>query len=277
MDLILGYAAQQDDIRVVFLNGSRVNPNVKKDHLRDYDVIYFARDVLPFRRSPALVRFFGEPLIVQLPDDMGSPPPADDGTYQYLMQFMDGTRIDLGIEPLSHIAACLEDSLTVVLLDKDGLVGNIAPPSDRSYLPEEPKRKEFDDCCNEFWWLNPYVAKGLLRDQLPYVKHVLEGEMRAELMKMVTWHIGVQNGFSVSTGMFGKYLKSHLEPELWRSLERTYSSHRFEDIWASLFEMGGLFRTTGRSVAKSFAFTYPEEDDMRVSAFVRKMKARPTL
>ena len=47
--LILGFAQADDRIRVVVMNGSRVNPNVEKDIFQDYDIRYFVTEVEPFR------------------------------------------------------------------------------------------------------------------------------------------------------------------------------------------------------------------------------------
>ena len=48
-DLILNVARNDDDIRAVIMNGSRVNPNVKKDPFQDFDIVYFVRDVEPYK------------------------------------------------------------------------------------------------------------------------------------------------------------------------------------------------------------------------------------
>jgi aminoglycoside 6-adenylyltransferase len=75
------------------------------------------------------------------------------------MQFLDGNRIDLSFYALEQVNLIIKDSLSLVLLDKDNLIGELPPPSEAGYLPQKPSAKSFDDCCNEFWWLNPYVAK----------------------------------------------------------------------------------------------------------------------
>ncbi|NTU65427.1 MAG: aminoglycoside 6-adenylyltransferase, partial [Chloroflexi bacterium] len=178
LDLILTYAREHDEVRAVVMNGSRVNPNAKKDPFQDYDIVYYVRDVEPFRRNLDVVKYFGEIMILQTPEDMADPPPEGDGHYAYLMQFMDGNRIDLSFDALHQTDVTLKDSLSLVLLDKDNLLGELPPPSDAGYLPRPPTAKAFDDCCNEFWWLNPYVAKGLWRDELTYAKYMFDTHMR---------------------------------------------------------------------------------------------------
>src|SRR5512147_1261367 len=95
LDLILKIAEENDDIRAVIMNGSRTNPNAKKDPFKDFDIVYVVQDVEPYRRNHNFISQFGELMILQTPEDMADPPPENDGHYAYLMQFLDGNRIDL--------------------------------------------------------------------------------------------------------------------------------------------------------------------------------------
>ena len=275
LDLILQFARERDDIRAVVMNGSRVNPNAKKDPFQDYDIACYVTDVTPFRGDPQIPPYFGELMILQTPEDMGDPEPEDEGWYSYLMQFMDGNRIDLSFHPLERIAQIPEDSLSLVLLDKDQRIAPLPPPSDRSYLPEKPTAKAFDDCCNEFWWVSVYAAKGLWRGELTYAHSMLDSFMREQLMEMLAWYFGVNTGFQKSPGKLGKYLKTGLNDEVWHQVERTYADAEPEHIWQALFTMGNLFRQTGQAVAAAFCFDYPEGDDKRVSDFLRRIHDLP--
>ncbi|HAL15935.1 MAG TPA: aminoglycoside adenylyltransferase [Anaerolineaceae bacterium] len=275
LGLILEFARNQDDIRAVVMNGSRVNPNAKKDPFQDYDIACYVTDVAPFRGDLRTLHFFGELMILQTPEDMGDPEPNDDGSYAYLMQFMDGNRIDLSFHSLECISHIPQDSLSLVLLDKDKRIAPLPTPSDRSYLPVKPSAKAFADCCNEFWWVTPYAAKGLWRDELIYAHTVIDTLMRGELIKMLTWYFGVQTGFQKPAGKFGKYLKAGLDNDLWQQLERTYADANPENTWQALFAMGSLFRRAAQRVAEAFGFTYPEQDDERVCAFIRRIRDLP--
>ena len=273
--LILKFAVDNDDVRAVIMNGSRVNPNVPKDLFQDYDIIYLVTNVEPYKRNPEVVSYFGDIMILQTPDDMGDPPPEKHGGYAYLMQFLDGNRIDLSFFPLNDAQRRVEDTLSVVLLDKDNLIGPLPPPSDLGYLPKKPTAKAFEDCCNEFWWLAPYVAKGLWRDELTYAKYMLDTAVREQLMKMLVWYFGTKTDFQRSPGKLGKYLKGQIEDDLWALLESTYSDSLPQNIWGALFAMGNLFRKVAQAVASSFGFVYPEQDDRNVSDYIRRIKDLP--
>ena len=270
MALILGFARDRDDVRAVVMTGSRTNSAAKRDRFQDYDITYVVEDLAPYRRNQRIPAYFGDIMILQNPDDMGDAT-ADKTSYAYLMQFMDGNRIDLTFRPVSDVGSILADSLSLVLLDKDRRF-ELPPPTLQSYLPTKPTAKQFADCCNEFWWLNPYVAKGLYRDQIPYAKAILDELLRTQLRQMLTWYLGVTTNFQVSVGLAGKHIKSQLPDDLWRLMERTYSDVRPNNIWEALFAMDELFGTAARAVARAFGFAYCEREEAAISLFTRQIR-----
>ncbi len=211
MSLILNVAKTDNRIRVVFLNGSRANPNAKKDILQDYDIVYVVREKESFLYDHNWIDIFGERLILQIPEEMilGNEEKDNEAAksvaFPYLMLFEDGNRIDLTLLPIEELENEFElDSLSVLLMDKDNLFPDFPTSSDLDYLIRKPTEKEFLDCCNEIWWVSAYVAKGLWRGQILYAKDMLEYPVRAMFMKMIEWHIGTQTNFLVSFGKSGK-------------------------------------------------------------------------
>jgi len=274
-DLILSTARNDERIRAVILNGSRANLNAPRDIFQDFDVIYLVTEFEPFVNNMEWIRRFGEIMILQMPDQMEDPPPESKISFGYLMQFTDGNRIDLCIFPLAMLSEFEADKLSQVLLDKDGILPEFLPANESDYLPTPPTPKQFADCCNEFWWVSPYVAKGLWRGELPYAKFMLDQILREQLMKMANWHVGQKTNFTKNPGKFGKYLKQYLELELWTMLLDTYSDASYAHTWESLFTMGDLFRTMAIQVGNTFGYEYPSGDDERVSAYLRHVRFLP--
>ncbi|MEW6031126.1 MAG: aminoglycoside 6-adenylyltransferase [Chloroflexota bacterium] len=275
LDLIVNTAKRDDRIRAVIMNGSRANPNARRDFFQDFDIVYLVTDVAPFWHNLEWIRRFGEIMILQLPEDMRDPPPSNDGGFSYLMQFTDGNRLDLGIYPLEKLDERTQDSLSLLLLDKDGIVKPFDPPSESGYLTKPPTAKAFFDCCNEFWWCCPYVAKGLWREEILYAKSMLDEVVREQLMKMLRWHIGVKTQFTRNPGKLGKYFKQYLEPELWELLQKTYADASYDNTWEAMFTMCSLFRRVALPVAEHFGFDYPHSDDQRVSAHLEHVRSLP--
>ena len=274
LNLILAFANRDENIRAMVLNGSRANPNATPDPFQDFDIACLVRDVHPYLRNWDIVRFFGEPMIVHLPEDMNRPLSSGEDHYSYLMQFMDGNRIDLGFFPPHQWDHPIKDSLAKVLFDKDGLLKNISESSERDYLSKPPTENNFQDCCNEFWWVSPYVAKGLWRGELIYAQSLLE-VVREELLKMMGWYFGIKTDFKMSPGKLGKNFKNVFDPALMSEIEQTYADADLENIWQSLFATGNLFRAIAHEVANNLGFKYPQRDDDRVSAHLRHVKELP--
>jgi aminoglycoside 6-adenylyltransferase len=274
-ELILTTARQDERIRAVILNGSRANPHAKRDILQDFDIVYIVTELNSFLNDPHWIDRFGKRIILQLPDEMDDPDCKIREHFAYLMQFMDGNRIDLTLICQSAYATQRKDSLSVLLLDKDGGMPAFPPPDENDYLPRPPGARDFFNCCNEFWWVSPYVAKGLWREELPYAKSMLECVLRQQLTKMLTWYIGVQTHFEVNPGKEGKYFKQYLEPEQWSMLEGTYANADYEATWQALLKMAALFRNTASSVAQHFSFEYLYTDDQRVTEYLDYLHSLP--
>ncbi|MGH0427862.1 aminoglycoside 6-adenylyltransferase [Bacillus hominis] len=276
LDLIINTAKEDERIRAVIMNGSRVNPNVKKDCFQDYDIIYVVKEVQPFTSNHNWIHRFGEIMIVQMPEEMSLLPAEEDGKFPYLMQFMDGNRIDLTLVPVDLINTFVgQDSLSKLLLDKDNCIEELPPASDKDYLIKKPTEKEFLDCCNEFWWCSTNVAKGLWREELSYVKGMLDGPVRDMLIVMLEWHVGMKTDFTVNTGKFGKHFEQYIDKDMWEQFKQIFSNAEYESIWESFFVMGDLFREVANEIANTYGYRYPQDDDDKVSSYLKHVRKLP--
>ncbi|HDX9610787.1 TPA: aminoglycoside 6-adenylyltransferase [Bacillus toyonensis] len=276
LDLIINTAKEDERIRAVIMNGSRVNPNVKRDCFQDYDIMYVVKDMQSFTSNHNWIHRFGEIMIVQMPEEMSLLPADEDGKFPYLMQFIDGNRIDLTLVPADLIHTFVgQDSLSKLLLDKDGCVEEFPPVSDKDYLIQKPPEKEFLDCCNEFWWCSTNVGKGLWREELSYAKGILEGPMRDMLVVMLEWHIGMKTEFTVNAGKLGKYFEQYVEKDVWEQFKRTFSNAEYENIWDSFFVMGDLFRKVANEIANTYEYQYPQNDDNKVTSYLKHVRKLP--
>jgi aminoglycoside 6-adenylyltransferase len=275
LEIIVNTAKNDDRIRAAMINGSRVNPNAKRDIFQDFDITYFVTDIESFTNNHTWIERFGEIMILQMPEAMEDPPPLNNGHFAYLMQFTDGNRIDLTLFPLAKLHEFERESLSLMLLDKDSIFEPLPAPSESDYLPKPPTAKAFSDCCNEFWWVSTYVAKGLWREEIIYAKYMLDNAVREQLTKMLTWHVGIKTQFRHGPGKFGKHLKQYIEPVHWSMLEKTYSDASYDKTWEALRMMCDLFRTIAIGVAEYFRFDYPHRDDEKVSAHLKYVQSLP--
>ncbi|MCY3765392.1 MAG: aminoglycoside 6-adenylyltransferase [Gemmatimonadetes bacterium] len=273
--LILGFARADDRIRAVLMNGSRVNPNAEKDIFRDYDIAFFVTDLVPFREEKNVVPYFGVPLLVEKVEDQVYRPGIRDGRYTYNVQFSDGNRIDMAFLHVELAETRTFDSLTRVLLDKDGLIPDLPGPSERSFFITKPTQKWYADCCDSFCFsLGSHVPKALWRRQLPVLKcHI--GRLRQDLVLMLGWYIGVTKGFERSLGSEGKNLEEHLEAEDWREFERTCAGSDYDDITESLQVIHRLFVRTAQTVGNHYGYRFPIEKAESALAFLMHVSKLP--
>ncbi|WP_453992284.1 aminoglycoside 6-adenylyltransferase [Bacillus nitroreducens] len=264
MELFITYARNDERIRLVTLEGSRTNKNIPRDLFQDYDISYFVTDMDSFKEDgDRWLDIFGKRLIMQKPEDMELFPPELGNWYSYLMLFEDGVKVDLTLIPVNEIDDYFSDSdgLVEVLLDKDLLVKNKVIPSDQKYWIKKPTAREFDDCCNEFWWVSTYVVKGLARKEILFAIDHLNEIVRPNLLRMMSWKIGLEHGFSFSVGKNYKFINQYLPKDDWEILLSTYSQEEYERVWQSLFTCYELFRKYSKSVAEGLGYKYPDYDE----------------
>ncbi|MCP1223181.1 aminoglycoside 6-adenylyltransferase [Sebaldella sp. S0638] len=271
-DLILKTADNDSRIRAVYMNGSRTNPSIKKDIFQDYDIVYVVTEIKTFLDDENWIDIFGERLYMQLPEAMDNALGKNtdlDNCYGWLIQLADGNRIDLHLQTESFAKKeILKDKLCIILMDKDKLLPDIPPASDIDYHVKKPAQIEFSACCNEFWWIFNNVGKGLWRDEITYATDMINFYIRPELVKMLSWYIGIKTDFSCSVGKSGKYMSSYLEKDIWDRFLKTYSAADIESLWNSVFITADLFDEIAVESAHSLNYTYDTNEARNSRTFL---------
>jgi len=267
LKLILDVAKADERIRAVSMEGSRADPNALKDRYMDYDISFYVPDVAPFYNNPEwAVDKFGKPLIMQMPEAMRRPDGG--GHFNYMMIYPDGNRLDLTFRSNKH--KC-DGEPSVILLDKDSGKGFIPPlplPSDTVYHIAAPTHLDYHSCCNNFWWCLNNVAKGIARDELPYVMFMLNEAVRHELHDMISWYIGIIHSFDISVGKNGKYFKRYLSDDLYMLYANTYSGSDYEDIWHAVDVMCDLFHILAVDVSAHFGYEYRQDEENGIREYL---------
>lgn len=276
-ELIISTAENDDRIRAVYMNGSRTNPNVPRDIFQDYDIVYVVKENAPFYEDKGWIDIFGERLYMQCPDEVDRWNGMDvdfDKCYGWLIQFRDGNRLDLHVIPVEEVNIS-EDKLCRILFDKDGILGEIPEPSDEDYRIRKPSQEEFWACCNEFWWCLNNIAKGLWREEVPYVHTMLYSGSHPQLVRLLDWKVGFEMDFQVSTGKASKYLKSYLPADLWNRFLKTYINGNIEDIWQSVYIMCELFHEVAHELAERGNYDYNEKEEIASYDFLKHVHTLP--
>lgn len=272
-DTILNFANMDERIRMVTLEGSRTNINIPPDDFQDYDITFFVTDMQSFINNNDWLDVFGERVILQKPEDMELFPAVEKG-FSYLMLFTDDVKIDLTLLPLELIDEYFTwDKLVKLLLDKDKRIKHPPVPTDIDYHLKKPTERMFDDCCNEFWNTTTYVVKGLCRREILFAIDHLNDIVRKELIRMISWSVGIEQGFDLSLGKNYKFLRRYISEEVWKRLMSTYHMDSYSRVWESLEQCMTLFREISATVARLLDYQYPPYDK-KISNYVIRQKEK---
>lgn len=282
LSLILGFAEEDERIRAVYMNGSRTNPHVEPDCFQDFDIVYVVTETQPYIEDTAWISRFGDIAVMQEPDagvlfEEDKPDWPGDWTkkYTFLMQFTDGNRIDLTFQSVSFARQVYgEDKLTRPLLDKDGILPPIPPPDDVDYRVKCPTEAQFRYCCNEFWWVSPYIAKGLARHEILYAMDHFDSCARPMLLLMLSWYVAIPQDFSISVGKSYKYLPSLLPDDIRSLLLATYPPAEEVAMWQALYAMCALFNRVAAQVGEKRGFTYHIQEAEKTTAYIKDVEKR---
>ncbi|MCR8630529.1 aminoglycoside 6-adenylyltransferase [Paenibacillus radicis (ex Xue et al. 2023)] len=263
MNMLVDFAMSDNRIRLATLEGSRTNKNIIPDTYQDFDISYFVTDMDSFKENDQWLHIFGSRSMMQKPEDMELFPSELGNWYSYIILFEDGNKLDLTLIPINEVEDYFTDcdGLVEVLLDKDDLMKNEVIADDRQYWIKKPTAREFDDCCNEFWMVSTYVVKGLARKEILFAIEHLNEIARPNLLRMMAWQIGSEQGYTFSVGKNYKFIDRYLPNKDWEDLLLTYSENGYPNMWQSLFTCYKLFRKYSKAVAENLGFQYPVYDE----------------
>jgi len=275
-DLILNIAKKDERILAALLNGSRTNKNAVNDIFQDYDIVFVVTETKSFREDKTWIDQFGERLYMQYPEDNSYYRNDVENCYGWLIQLSDGNRLDLHVCTIEHSLKDIEkDRLCRILLDKDNCLPEMQEPTDEDYWIKKPSKAQFLDTCNEFWWSLNNIAKGLWREEVPYVMDMINYVTRSQLIRILEWKIGFKTNFSVSVGKSSKYMYKWLEADTWKSFLKTYPSGVVKDIWESVFIMCDLFDSTAKHLSSNMNAKYNEIEANNSLKFLKDIYLLP--
>ncbi|NLG05065.1 MAG: aminoglycoside 6-adenylyltransferase [Clostridia bacterium] len=269
--LIIQNAEEDERIRAMTMEGSNSTKGAVRDAYSDFDITIFVTDVRDFSNDRDYMNRFGEVLILQRPDDWYKQPYDYNGKekYTFLTQYRDGNRIDLTVIDISKMSEQSKFSEPrVVLVNKDHFTELSDITSQDDYLIQKPSEFEYFNTCNEFRWLSNYATKGLCRKELYYVKHIMDVYMMDMFMKMMNWKVGVDNDFSVTTGVYSKYLSRFLSEDEMNRFAGIFANGEYDDLWEKLFVFYDYFAELAKYVGEALGFFFDETETKAVREFM---------
>ncbi len=268
---IIEVAKNDDQVRLVMLNGSRVNPQAKVDLCSDYDIVFFVKNYNEAIKKDYSKKF-NDIMLLHTSDDMVYLKDDRKEVFIFQMLFADKHRLDLSLRPIERLNHYIEtEPVYKVLFDKDAVSIPKLQQKVSQYIVKKPSFKLFESCVKTFVWLEPYVAKGLYRNEPIYaLKHITL--LREAFETMLKWKMGVQTDFGKIMGKAMKHMRYYLGEETYNMYLKTYCSGDLKTIWNTLFFIHDKFLKTAQSVGKDLGYEvdFTSFDAMR--KYLREIK-----
>jgi len=280
VDRLVRWGTAHPLIRAMILTSSRTRPNGPVDLLSDYDLILVVSEVESFAFDDAWVFDYGKPMVRW--GDQGELHGL--ATYFRGVVYQDFVKIDYSIWPVEMLervagSARLPDQLDVgyrVLLDKDRRTAGWMRPSYQAHIPTRPTDAEYLALVEEFWWSTTYVARSLWRDDLVFARWSLDQDLKLETMRrMLEWRIEIDHDWAVKPGVYGRGFKQLLPANIWSEFAGTYVSLDVEETWTALGRVIALFRQVALDVGNALGYSYPQQVDDQVSAYLETIRKMP--
>jgi aminoglycoside 6-adenylyltransferase len=274
------WAEGRADVRALIITSTRAIPGGHLDAYSDYDAIVVVDDVRSLADDTDWLTEFGAVLIAYW-DPLREDPATGAVRLGSVVNYVNGLKIDFSLwsrQRYVDVTAGPEphpefDAGYRVVVDKDGLTAELPEPTFTAYVPRRPDEATYLRLITDFLIGVPYVAKGLLRDELLPTKWVLDFDMRFNyLVPMLEWRVQCDHQWSLKAGNLGKGLTSHLPAAVRSELERTFTGADPEANWEALFVMITLFGRIAREVADLLGFTYPDDLVTSVADHANRMR-----
>ena len=248
-DLIL-QTAKSLKVAAVAMSGSRTDTKALKDEFQDYDVVYVVDDLDNLTRDLSWLDQFGKRIIEQ------------EVTLchrrLYLLLFEEGNRIDLTLCPKDRIQEWVDSEAGFTVLEDPNGLFELYSPSPQRFWTNPASAIDFENACNEFWWVSAYVVKGICRNQIIYAIDHLYGICQQELLKVLSWQVASDRG-KIDIGKNYKYLFNYLPAEKEKQFSNLLDFSSLDEIPQSLFATMELFHQEAQFLAHKMGFDYDME------------------
>ena len=249
LDVILK-TAKTLQVEAIAMSGSRTEDRAPKDEFQDYDVVYVVENLDELITDLSWLDRFGKRIIEQ-EVTLGN-------RRLYLMLFEDGNRIDLTLCPKDRIQEWVDSEAGfTVLEDPNGLFEPYSPSPQR-FWTNPASAIDFENACNEFWWVSAYVVKGICRNQIIYAIDHLYGICQQEFLKILAWQVASARG-KVDIGKNYKYLFQYLPAEKEKEFSNLLDFSSIEKLTQSLLATMQLFHREAQRLAQKLGFDYDKE------------------
>jgi aminoglycoside 6-adenylyltransferase len=270
------WAGQEENIRAASVIGSRARQDHPADEWSDLDILIFARDAEIYRSDATWIEHMGKPWITFVE------PTPDGHGFERRVLYDGGLDVDYALSSVDELHALLHEEMPPaiadmiyrgvrILVDKDGLLEQVAGMVVRRPSFDLPAEETFLNLVNDFWYHTVWTAKKLRRGELWWGKSCCDVYLKELLREMLVWHTRAVQGEKTDTWMRGRFLEEWIDPRAAKVLPDLFAHYDTEDVWRALRATMKLFRWLAEETAAALEYAYPEPADKAATDFVASL------
>ncbi|RNC65234.1 AadS family aminoglycoside 6-adenylyltransferase [Proteiniphilum sp. X52] len=276
---IMNWSEKNNDVRVVLLTSSLVNPLAPVDEFSDIDIEIIFEDNAEYILDNCWTHFFGNPIAMVEEDETC----FDHKHAMKMVLYDDYGKVDFKLYSKPNFIKEVNRSELdkdwdigyKILIDKEGLTQGMKQPTYQVSIIKKPGEAKFRQVLNDFWWDTTYVAKCLVRDEIFFAKFMSENNIRTDyLIPLIEWYIASQHNWDITTNKYGRLFKKHLTATMWKKVEQTFSGGSIADNWNALFAMADLVGEIGNELSKMLDYEYPAKLETDIRKYLNDLKAK---
>lgn len=276
---IINWSEYNEDVRVVLLTSSLVNPLAPVDEFSDLDIELIFENNTQYISDNNWTHHFGNPIAMIAEDEI-----SFDGKHAMKMiLYDDHVKVDFKLFSKDKFLEEVRlkelpedwDIGYKVLIDKEEITKEMQKPSFQVSIIKKPSKEEFQHILNDFWWDTTYVAKCLARDEIFYAKFMSETNIRTEyLIPLIEWHIASKHNWNITTNKYGRLFKKYLNHEMWLKTEQTFSGSNIKDNWKALLAMADLVSEIGTKLSEKLDYEYPFKLEKNIRKYLNELQIK---
>lgn len=263
-------AAQQDaSIRVLIMTGDRVNKAAVQQPLARYEFALAAEDPLQALHSKVWEQLGDAKLLRRSMREKQVQ--AGIEVYAAWLLYDDMARVCMKAvrteEAVDFVSA---DTLSQIMLDKDGLLPPMGMPTDLSRRTKAPSEERFNELFDGFFEAALETGIALRKEQLIRGLKFLS-EARTYLLPATEFAIATEYDYLINLGDRGRNFKAYLEKDEYEAYLKCFPTADVEYVWTALFNACSLFRGAGMKICEKEGFAYPKRVDVAILHHLRSL------
>lgn len=269
MERIVSVSQQCDKVVAVAVIGSQARKENRADEYSDLDLIMVVTDSEDFLSSDDWFRQLGTVQVSFCENTLA-------GQKEKRILFDDAQDVDFVLVPQSDAEGILENADCLqflgkgckVLVDKQGLFGEIPPSADAGHPYCPPTEEEFINQTSDFWYHTVWATKKLLRGELWAAKFCIDSYMKFKLLWVLEHYEHLTHGDAYNTWYGGRFVDRWADNVVTEKLAKTFAHYDHNDMITALLETMELYRFLATEVSRGMGFSYPRHADAYTSAWV---------